>query len=326
VLKEGENVLVIQIIDQNRNAGFGSGVSYPRVEWPNGDSVALVENWQMNLRVDLGSLPEDLDRQTRKSGTFLYNGMIAPLVPFAFKGVIWYQGESNATRAAQYQELFPHLIQTWRDLWGQGDFPFYYVQLANYRQRADTPEESTWAELREAQRLTLGVENTGMAVTIDIGEADDIHPRNKQDVGKRLAAWALANTYDVTSASGWMAAIPLVGRMARDPIPYSGPLFESQKMKKDEIHLRFTHTDGGLQTTDGEAPKSFAIAEEGGPFRWADVEIKNKDTLVVSHPEMSAPVAVRYAWADNPEVNLVNGAGLPASPFRTDDRPLTTAE
>jgi sialate O-acetylesterase len=325
-LKEGENVIVVQMIDLNRSASLGSGIQYPKLDWADGEHVALVENWRMKLIQDLGPRPQSLDRTARKSATFLYNGMIAPLIPFAFRGVIWYQGESNAGRAAQYVDLFPHLIRTWRQKWAQGPFPFYFVQLANFRERADSPGESNWAELREAQRLTQDLENTGMAVAIDVGEADDIHPGNKQAVGKRLALWALAQTYSVTESKGWVAKIPLLGRMFRNPIPHSGPLYKSVKAKKDTLRVRFDHTSGGLTTTDGEAPVSFAIAEEDGPFRWAEAEIISDDTVQLSHPEMETPRHVRYAWANNPAVNLVNGAGLPASPFRTDTRPWTTAE
>lgn len=326
VLKEGDNVIVVQVIDNNRVASLGSGIPYPKLEWADGEHVALVENWRMKLMQDLGPRPQSLDRTARKSATFLYNGMIAPLIPFAFRGVIWYQGESNAYRAAQYVDLFPHLIRTWRENWDQGSFPFYFVQLANFRERADAPGESSWAELREAQRLTLDLENTGMAVAIDVGEADDIHPRNKQAVGKRLALWALAQTYSVTESNGSAAKIPLLGRVFRDPIPHSGPLYESLTTQNNTLRVRFDHTAGGLTTTDGEAPSSFAIAEEDGPFRWAEAEIVSDDTVQLSHPEMENPRHVRYAWADNPAVNLVNGAGLPASPFRTDTRPWTTAE
>lgn len=326
VLRPGKNVVVLQVIDHLRSASFGENIPYPKLSWSNGEHLALVENWEMKIIEDLGPKPDNLARQTRKKGEFLYNGMIAPLIPAAFRGVIWYQGESNAGRAAQYMQLFPDLIRSWRGLWDRGDFPFYYVQLANYRERATEPGESAWAELREAQRLALELPNTGMAVAIDIGEADDIHPRNKQDVGLRLALWALADTYKLEEATGWVGKTPLVGRIFHRAIPHSGPLPESVSVKKNAIIVRFDHMAEGLQTTDGEVPVSFAIAEEDGPFLWADAEIIKDDTIRLTHPDLMAPTVVRYAWADNPEVNLVNSAGLPASPFRTDNRKLTTAE
>lgn len=233
----------------------------------------------------------------------LYNGMIAPLIPFAIRGVIWYQGESNAGRGYQYRKLFPIMIRDWRTNWGQGDFPFLFVQLGNYQQTPEQPGESAWAELREAQLMTLSLPNTGMATTIDIGEADDIHPKNKQDVGKRLALAALNIAYD------------------RDVV-YSGPIYESMEIEEDTIRLHFKHVGGGLVAKGGDL-KGFAIAGADRKFVWADAEIDG-DTVVVRSDQVKEPVAVRYAWADNPECNLYNEAGLPASPFRTDNWPGVT--
>jgi sialate O-acetylesterase len=196
------------------------------------------------------------------------------------------------------------MIENWRANWGEGDFPFYFVQLANFRQRKDEPNESAWAELREAQSLTLSLPNTGQAVTIDIGEADDIHPRNKQDVGRRLARWALAKDY------------------GKD-IVYSGPAYRSMKRVGNKIVLQFDHVDGGL-IAKGDTLEGFAIAGEDRQFVWADATIEG-DTVVVSSPSVEEPVAVRYGWADNPAANLYNQAGLPASPFRTDSWPGITA-
>jgi len=235
----------------------------------------------------------------------LYNAMIAPLIPYAIQGAIWYQGESNAGRAYQYRELFPTMIQCWRQNWGQGDFPFLFVQLANFMAQKPEPADSAWAELREAQLMTLRLPETGMAVIIDIGEANDIHPKNKQDVGKRLALWALANTYG-------------------KKIVYSGPLYKSMERKGKNIVLHFDHVDGGLVAKGGEL-KGFAIAGKDRKFVWADAKIEG-DTVVVSSAEVSRPAAVRYAWADNPVCNLYNEAGLPASPFRTDAWPGVTAD
>ncbi|MDF1700715.1 MAG: sialate O-acetylesterase [Planctomycetota bacterium] len=237
----------------------------------------------------------------------LWNAMVAPLVPYAMRGVIWYQGESNAGRAEQYRTLFPAMIAAWRKAWGQGDFPFHFVQLANWRAAKPEPGPSAWAELREAQLLTLqSVPNTGMAVTIDIGEAGNIHPKNKQDVGARLAAWALSKEYGM-------------------PTPHSGPLFEAAQSGKDgTVTLRFRHAKGGLETDDDDPPRGFAIAGKDKVFHWATARIVG-ETIVVSCPAVKKPVAVRYAWSDNPGVNLTNAEGLPTVPFRTDDWPLTTA-
>jgi sialate O-acetylesterase len=228
----------------------------------------------------------------------LYNAMIAPLIPYAIRGAIWYQGESNAGRAYQYRELFPAMIKSWWDTWGQNDFPFLFVQLANFMKVEDEPGDSAWAELREAQTMTLDLPNTGMAVIIDIGEADDIHPKDKQDVGERLALWALAKTY------------------FKD-IVYSGPLYSFMNIRGNEIVLNFKYVDGGLVAKGGEPLKGFAIAGEDHKFVWADAKIEG-ETIVVSSDKVAKPVAVRYAWANNPVCNLYNQAGLPASPFRTD--------
>ncbi len=235
----------------------------------------------------------------------LYNAMIAPLIPYAIKGAIWYQGESNAGRAYQYRALFPAMIKSWWRTWGQNDFPFLFVQLANFMKVEDEPGDSAWAELREAQTMTLELPNTGMAVIIDIGEADDIHPKNKQDVGKRLALWALAKTY------------------LKD-IVYSGPLYSFMNVRDSEIVLHFQHVGGGLVAKGGEPLKGFAIAGEDHKFVWADARIEG-ETVVVSSAQVAKPVAVRYAWANNPVCNLYNKAGLPASPFRTDGWPGVTA-
>ena len=234
----------------------------------------------------------------------LYNGMLLPVIPYGIRGAIWYQGESNAGRAYQYRNLFPTMIQSWRADWQQGDFPFYFVQLANFMATKPQPADSAWAELREAQSMTLKVANTGQAVIIDVGDAVDIHPKNKQDVGKRLALWALAKDYGKN-------------------VVYSGPTYKSMETSGNQIVLHFDNIGGGLVAKGGEALKGFAIAGADKKFVWADARIVG-DTVVVSSPEVQAPVAVRYAWADNPICNLYNKADLPASPMRTDDWPGTT--
>jgi sialate O-acetylesterase len=230
----------------------------------------------------------------------LYNAMIAPFTPYPLRGAIWYQGESNVGRAEEYSVLFPAMIEDWRKALGIGDFPFLFVQLANFMERKPEPSESGWAELRETQTSTLRLPNTGMAVAIDIGEANDIHPKNKQDVGKRLALAALAKAYGFK-------------------IEYSGPLFEKMEIEGNKARLFFKHTGSGL-VCKGDKLLGFAIAGEDKKFVWADAKIEGK-TVVVWSDKVQKPVAVRYAWADNPECNLYNKEGLPAVPFRTDIPP-----
>ncbi len=230
----------------------------------------------------------------------LYNGMIAPLLPYTIRGAIWYQGEANAGRAAQYERLFSTMIESWRERWNVGEFPFLFVQLANFQPRHDEPTDTDWARLREAQLQTLSVPHTGMALAIDIGEGGDIHPKNKQEVGRRLGLIAQATVY-------------------YQDTEYSGPIVGGAQEEEGKIRLTFRFSEG-MKTSDGQKPKGFAIAGEDRKFVWADAEIQG-DHVIVSSPQVPKPVAVRYAWADNPECNLVNEAGLPASPFRTDDWP-----
>ena len=232
----------------------------------------------------------------------LFNAMIAPLLNYRIKGVIWYQGESNAGRPEEYRQLFPAMIRNWRDKWGQGDFPFLFVQLANFMEPHAQPGPSDWAMLREAQLKTLSLPNTGMAVTIDIGEWNDIHPLNKKDVGKRLALAARHVAY------------------GEENVVYSGPLFQSMEIVDNTANLSFGNTGSGLMATGGEELHSFAIAGADGKFVWAEARIEGSGKVVVWSDQVPHPVAVRYAWADNPEsANLYNQEGLPASPFRTDD-------
>lgn len=240
-----------------------------------------------------------------KTGGRLYNGMIYPLQPFAIKGAIWYQGESNAGRAYQYRTLFPTMIKDWRATWGQGDFPFLFVQLAPFMDIKKEPMESAWAELREAQLLTTKiVKNTGMAVITDVGAEKDIHPKQKEPVGQRLAVAAEAIAYG-------------------KKVVYSGPIYESLKVDGNKAVLRFQHVGGGLEARGGPLT-GFTVCGDDKVFVNAEAEIRD-DTVVVWSDKVAKPVAVRFGWANFPVVNLWNKDGLPASPFRTDNFPLTTA-
>jgi sialate O-acetylesterase len=237
----------------------------------------------------------------------IYDGMIAPLMPFAIRGAAWYQGESNEARAEQYNILLPVMIRAWRERWGEGDFPFAVIQLPNYRAVKAEPEEAAWSFIREAQRRTaLKTINTGLIVTIDIGEANDIHPKNKLDVGKRMAVWALKDVY---------------GRKLSD-----SPKFKKAEIKGAKVILTFDDVGSGLKIKDGEKLDEFAIAGADKKFVWAQAKIVGKNKIEVSSPAISQPVAVRYAFNSNPKhPNLTNDSGLPASPFRTDDWPDPTA-
>lgn len=235
----------------------------------------------------------------------LYNGMIAPLQPYAIKGAIWYQGESNAGRAFEYRTLFPTMIQSWRDSWKQGDFPFLFVQLAPWQKIEKVPKESAWAELREAQLLTAqNCKNTGMAVITDVGDEKDIHPRKKGPVGARLALAAQAIAY-------------------QENIVFSGPVYEQMRKEGDKIVLSFKHVGGGLEAKGGSLT-GFAIAGADRKFVNAEAKIEG-DKVVVWSQEVAEPVAVRYGWANFPLGNLCNRDNLPATPFRTDDFPMVTA-
>jgi sialate O-acetylesterase len=233
-----------------------------------------------------------------KNSSLLYNAMIAPLVPCAIRGAIWYQGEANIGRAYQYRTLLPAMIANWRADWGQGSFPFGIVQLAPFRYAKNNP--TCYAELCEAQVLTAQkTPNTGLAVTMDIGNVKDIHPKNKQEVGRRLAVWALAEVY------------------GKSDIVYSGPVYKSMAVEGDTIRLRFDHCGGGLAASDGKPLREFVIAGDDQKFVPAEATIDG-ETVVVRSAEVSKPVAVRYAWRDDAVGNLANKEGLPASLFRTD--------
>ncbi|HSI84798.1 MAG: sialate O-acetylesterase [Candidatus Methylacidiphilales bacterium] len=272
--------------------------------------------------------PLEMSPDAKKTGSFLYNGMIDPLIPYGITGAIWYQGENNAERAWQYRKAFPLMIKDWRSHWGQGDFPFYFCQLANYHAKSSSPGDNDWAELRDAQSSALTLSNTGMAVLIDVGEAADIHPQNKKDAGERLAAIALARTYGKA-------------------VSFSGPVLKTAMVDGSRIRLQFNHADGGLlarelpethvisskearteklvRNSPGSPLEGFAICGTDRRWVWANATIEG-DTVIVEAPSVPQPKFVRYAWAKNPTCNLYNAAGFPASPFRTDDFPATTVD
>jgi len=237
----------------------------------------------------------------------LYGGMITPLEPYPLRGAIWYQGESNALQAYQYRKLLPALIKSWRASRNEGDFAFLIVQLPNHGAIPDEPTESAWAELREAQLLTTRqVPNTGIAVTIDVGDPKDVHPHRKAEVGQRLALLALGTTY-------------------KKPIVYSGPIYQSMTIEGNKIRIRFTNSGSRIEARGSGQLVGFAIAGADRKFHWAEAAIDGF-SVVVSSPDVPVPVAVRYAWGDSPRCNLFNEGGLPASPFRTDDWPGITAQ
>lgn len=236
----------------------------------------------------------------------IYAGVLHPIIGYGIKGVIWYQGEANAGRAVQYRELFPFMIKHWRDEWGQGNFPFYWVQLADYKAEAEQPGDSAWAELREAQTMTLRLPKTGQAVIIDSGEAEDIHPRDKYTVASRLLRWALARDYGYK-------------------IAYRSPQFLGFGVDDGKATVVLNCFGSRLRTFDTDEVKGFAICGEDRVWHWAEAEISASDTVVVWSDAVPEPVAVRYAWADNPVANLITDDGLPVTPFRTDKFPLSTA-
>lgn len=246
----------------------------------------------------------------------IYNGVLNSHIGYGIRGAIWYQGESNAGRAYQYRDLFPLMIQNWRDDWGQGDFPFYWVQLADFLAEKPEPGDSSWAELREAQTMTMKrLKNTGEAVIIDIGEGKDIHPKNKVDVGRRLARWALAETYKVAG------------------IPCRSPLYKSMEKQGNKVVLTFdnivpsqTPPSTGWRPFDVHEPRGFAIAGEDKKFVWASAKILPDGRIEVWADAVKEPASVRYGWADNPVVNMYSTGGLPLTPFRTDDWPGVTID
>jgi len=303
VLRAGVNVIAARVLDTGGLGGINGRTDQLTLKPADESSlepIPLSGEWRYLVGTPASKLPPlpstvGLDKNTP---TVLFNGMIAPMIPFGMRGVIWYQGESNRLRPAQYQQLFPALIGQWRGDWGLGDFPFYFVQIAPFRYGDDQGEA---AELREAQLMALGTPHTGMVVTTDIGNPHDIHPRNKQEVGRRLALWALARTY------------------GQPNLVHSGPIYGSMTVEGTSIRIAFDHVAGGL-VCGGAALTHFQIAGQSRRFVEATARIDG-DSVVVSSPEVPEPIAVRFAWEAAPEPNLFNAEGLPASPFRTDNWP-----
>jgi sialate O-acetylesterase len=272
-------------------------------EWKEAAAKAKEENKPAPQRPND---PENQMRGNSRPGN-IYNGVLKPTIGYGIRGAIWYQGESNAGRAYQYRDLFPLMIKNWRDEWGIGDFPFYWVQLADFLGEKSEPSESAWAELREAQTMTMSrLPNTGEAVIIDVGEGRDIHPRNKQDVAARLARWALARDYGL-------------------PVHYHSPQYKSMEKQENKIVLTFDHVGSeGLYAFDVPELKGFTIAGSDHKFVPAKAKLVGKDKIEVSAESVAEPEAVRYAWADNPICNVYSRQGLPLTPFRTDDWPGVT--
>lgn len=297
VLKEGKNVIAVKVTDTGGGGGIYGEDKDVRIVLRSGKEIALAGKWNFMVESIAGTAAVGPNSYP----TLLFNAMIHPILNYSIRGALWYQGESNAGRAYQYRKAFPLMIQDWRNHFKQGDFPFYFVQLASFNAaNGNSRTGSTWAELREAQTMTLSLANTGMAVTIDVGVANDIHPRNKQDVGKRLAAIALNRLYAHKRVD-------------------TGPTYQAMNVEGNKIRLTFTNTGSGLLVKDKYGYlKGFEIAGADQKFYYAQAAVEGNEVVVYCN-EVSNPVAARFAWADNPDdANLFNQEGFPAVPFRTD--------
>ena len=304
VLRPGPNVLAVRVLDTGGGGGIVGEPAQLALSGA-GQTLSLAGPWQYQVGLPAEDQPVvPVPGGASNAPTALYNAMIAPLQPFDFKGVIWYQGESNAERAAQYRTLFPALITDWRQHFG-ADLPFLFVQLASYQPARPQPTESAWAELREAQAQALRLPRTGMATAIDIGDPADVHPRNKQEVGRRLALAARRVAYGDTKLTA------------------SGPTYANMAVRDGAIHLNFNNVGAGLEAK-GPALHGFAVAGADRVFHWATARLVGREVVVQSEA-VKTPVAVRYDWADSPDGNLYNKENLPAGPFRTDTWPGVTA-
>jgi sialate O-acetylesterase len=305
VLTAGKNLVTVRVFKVKPDGGFMSKPDDLRLVL-GGTVIPLAGEWKGAVSVD-ASPPHPMPLGFENwpvIPSVLYQGMLAPVAPLAISGAIWYQGEANAGRAHQYRALLPVMIRDWRKLFGQGDFPFYIVSLPAFMHHQDQPVESSWAELREAQAITAQtVPNCALAVTIDTGDPDNIHPANKKIVGDRLAFCALATHY-------------------HKKIPYQGPTFKSLEHRPGALKLRFENTEGGLVAKNGK-PEEFSISGKDRVWHWADTRLEG-DSIIVSSPQVPEPQAARYAWQSYPTATLYNGAGLPAVPFRTDNQMQST--
>lgn len=298
VLRSGENVITVRVTDNSAGGGIYGNPDNLYLKTAKG-KYSLSGEWSYNPSVTNTAF-NYVNVSPNMHFSLLYNAMINPIIQFSLKGIIWYQGESNSSQAYNYRTLFPAMINDWRKKWGY-ELPFYWVQLANYMSKDKIPQESEWAELREAQALTLSLPQTAQAVITDIGEENDIHPRNKQDVGLRLALIALKKTYGM------------------DSIVCSGPTFKSMNIIGSKAYIEYNNVGQGLLVNNKYGYiEGFAIAGADKKFEWAKAYLDG-DKVIVFSSNVSKPVAVRYSWSDNPDVNLFNTRGLPAAPFRTDD-------
>lgn len=306
VLKAGNNLVAIRVLKTKPQGGFLGKPEELHLVLGDKTKIPLAGKWKGQLSLDVRP-PQPLPLSYENwpvMPSVLYEGMLSPVAPLSIRGALWYQGEQNSDRGFQYRKILPVMIADWRKLFGQGDFPFYIVSLPAFRHRSETPTDDTWAETRESQALTAAsVRNSCLAVTIDTGDPDNIHPKDKLPVGERLALCALAKHYG-------------------KKVTYAGPTLASVKRLPGSIRLRFAHADGGL-VVKGEKLGEFAIAGEDRKWYWADARIEG-DTIVASSPSVPNPKEVRYAWQSNPAATLFNGAGLPAGPFRTDSWPGIT--
>jgi len=300
-LKEGKNVLVVRVEDYGGGGGIYGNPNYVFFENEK-IKVNLFGEWKMKIALDkIPPTPKtNFEFSPNKVLSSLFNGMLFPFVNYGIKGAIWYQGENNANRAYQYRELFPLMIRDWRKNWGIGDFPFIFVQLANYTAKDEEPKDNTWSELREAQFMTLSESNTAMASAIDLGEEKDIHPKNKQDVGFRLALGAMKIAYN-------------------EEVVHSGPVFQKFDVLADKAIITFNTFGSELSIKDKYACIcGFSVAGADSVFHWAQGRLLDKNKVEVFSTKVKNPVAVRYGWSMNPDLTIFNKEGLPAIPFRTD--------
>ena len=300
LVKEGINHITIRVLDTNGGGGIYGNPNELNMIVGN-QNVSLANEWSYKIGINTVGSPQAPNLIFGPNSlSALYNGMIAPIIPYSIKGVIWYQGEANVDRAYQYRELFPKMISDWRKKWNI-DFPFLFVQLASFMPDKEEPSDYEWAELREAQTMTLSTPKTGMAVTTDIGNIADIHPKNKQDVGKRLALAAENMAYGDSS------------------VVFQGPILSEMKIDGEKVHLKFDTKKSDLMLRDKYGyVRGFSVAGEDKKYYWATGKLVNNEIIIQSE-KVKSPISVRYNWGNSPDGNIFNKDGLPAPPFRTDD-------